>query len=111
MRRKYFYKGRERIGTARFDIYDDNKGRTAFIHTFSLKRDYRGQGLGRKCYQCLEKLFRDENAIAINIGALSDSVRFWKKMGYQIAAGEPPAPEVFCMTKNLKQQPLENWTS
>jgi len=61
-------------------------GDTSVIVDFVIISNYRGRGLGRRCYEAIEKLISQwDECIRIRIGVLAVNSRalpFWQKMGF-----------------------------
>ena len=78
----YFVKDDIRIGAAQYNTYQTEDGK-CFILDFWVFPEYRGNGMGHRCFEALEKYTMADGAVYFEINSVKeDSIRFWKTLGF-----------------------------
>lgn len=78
----YFTENGQRTGAAQYNTYRSEDGK-CFILDFWVFPQYRGKGMGRRCFQALEEYTKADGAVYYEINSeKEDSVRFWKSLGF-----------------------------
>ena len=79
----YFVEDGTRVGAAQYCTYK-SKGGMCFVLDFWVFPEFRGGGMGHKCYEALEKYTKAHGAKYYEINAeKEDSVRFWASLGFR----------------------------
>lgn len=78
----YFTEDGRRTGAAQYTTYRSEDGK-CFILDFWVFPQYRGKGMGHRCFQALEEYTKAGGALYYEINSeKEDSVRFWKSLGF-----------------------------
>lgn len=78
----YFENNGVRIGAAQYTTYKSEDGK-CFILDFWIFPEFRGNGTGHKCFECLENYTKQDGAVYYEINAEKDNaIRFWKSLGF-----------------------------
>ena len=78
----YFVRDKKRVGAASFCTYQSEDGK-CFILDFWVFPEFRGSGLGHRCFDALEKYTKKDGALYFEINSEKEaSVRFWKSLGF-----------------------------
>lgn len=78
----YFVEGGTRVGAASYCTYQSEDGK-CFILDFWVFPEYRGDGMGHRCFEALEQYTKADGARYYEINSSKDdSIRFWKSMGF-----------------------------
>lgn len=78
----YFLKDDTRIGAAQYTTYQSEDGK-CFIMDYWIFPEYRGIGIGRACFEVLEKYTKADGASYYELNSeKEDSIRFWKSLGF-----------------------------
>lgn len=78
----YFAEAGRRTGAAQYNTYRSEDGK-CFILDFWVFPQYRGKGMGHRCFQALEEYTKADGAVYFEINSeKEDSVRFWKSLGF-----------------------------
>jgi GNAT superfamily N-acetyltransferase len=97
------------IGTAELHVNHPHS-ETAYIGLLLIREDMKGKGIGRACYQAVEKYLRDRHEskfIRLGISEQNDVSGFWSKLGFRangrtyVWEGECRASNVFEYEKTL----------
>jgi GNAT superfamily N-acetyltransferase len=80
-----------------------NTKEVAIINRVYVKKEYRGQGVGKKIYDFLENeaLFYNYSILYLNASKKTDALSFWKKNGYQDFLTEPDIYQTTHLEKYL----------
>ena len=79
----YFINGDHRIGASQYNTYQSEDGK-CFILDFWVFPEFRGNGIGHKCFYALESYTRADGAKYYEINSQKeDSIRFWKSLGFE----------------------------
>ena len=79
----YFIDGDHRIGASQYNTYQSEDGK-CFILDFWVFPEFRGNGIGHKCFYALESYTRADGAKYYEINSQKeDSIRFWKSLGFE----------------------------
>ena len=79
----YFIDGDHRIGASQYNTYQSEDGK-CFILDFWVFPEFRGNGIGHKCFYALESYTRADGAKYYEINTQKeDSIRFWKSLGFE----------------------------
>lgn len=78
----YFVQEGISIGAAQYNTYQTEDGK-CFILDFWVFPQYRGNGMGHKCFYALEKYTKADGALYYELNSeKEDAIRFWKKLGF-----------------------------
>lgn len=78
----YFTEDGRRTGAAQYNTYRSEDGK-CFILDFWVFEQYRGKGMGHRCFKALEEYTKADGAVYYEINSeKEDSVRFWKSLGF-----------------------------
>lgn len=78
----YFMENGQKVGACSYCIYGSEDGK-CFILDFWVFPQFRGGGMGHRCFAELQKLTRKDGAIYYEINSSKeDSIRFWKSVGF-----------------------------
>jgi GNAT superfamily N-acetyltransferase len=78
----YFTEDGRRTGAAQYNTYRSEDGK-CFILDFWVFEQYRGKGMGHRCFKALEEYTKSDGAVYYEINSeKEDSVRFWKSLGF-----------------------------
>lgn len=78
----YFVRDGERIGAASYCTYESEDGK-CFILDFWVFPAFRGNGMGHRCFEALERYTKADGANCYEINSEKpESVRFWKSLGF-----------------------------
>ena len=78
----YFVENGVRVGAAQYNTYhsEDNK---CFILDFWVFPEYRGGGMGHRCFDAIEEYTRADGAAYYEINCEKENARrFWKTLGF-----------------------------
>ena len=79
----YFVEDGHRVGACQYNTYQSEDGQ-CFILDFWVFPEYRGGGMGRRCFAALEDRTRREGARYYELNSEKPaSVRFWKSLGFE----------------------------
>ena len=78
----YFVRNGVRIGAAQYNTYHSEDGK-CFVLDFWVFPEFRGNGMGHKCYETLEKYTKAQDAryYELNVNK-ENSARFWASLGF-----------------------------
>lgn len=74
--------GETRKCSITIDGYRDKPTKFAYIDLMYVDREGRGKGYGGETYIKLEKLLRSLGVKKIQLVALNDAIKYWRKMGF-----------------------------
>ena len=78
----YFVEGGRRVGAAQYNTFSDEGGK-CYLMDFWVFPEFRGDGMGHRCFEVLEERTKKEGATSYEINSeKEDSVRFWKSLGF-----------------------------
>ena len=78
----YFVRNREQVGAASYCTYTSEDCK-CFLMDFWVFPEFRGNGMGHRCFKAFEERTRAEGAKYYEINSTKeDSVRFWKSLGF-----------------------------
>ena len=78
----YFCNDGKRIGAASYCTYQSEDGK-CFILDYWVFSEYRGKGIGHKCFEVLEKHTKVDGAKYYVLNSRKESsIRFWKSLGF-----------------------------
>ena len=78
----YFCVDRKKIGAASYCTYQSEDGK-CFILDFWVFPEYRGNGMGHRCFEALEAYTKADGAEYYELNSTKEnSVRFWKSLGF-----------------------------
>lgn len=78
----YFVRGEQRIGAASYCTYQSEDGK-CFILDYWVFPEYRGNGIGHKCFEALEQYTKMDGAKYYELNSTKEnSIRFWKSLGF-----------------------------
>lgn len=78
----YFIADGKRVGAAQYNTYRSEDGK-CFILDFWVFPEFRGDGMGRRCFYALEEYAKADGAKYFELNSeKEDSVRFWKSLGF-----------------------------
>lgn len=78
----YFVRGGEKTGAAQYNTYQSEDGK-CFILDFWVFPPFRGNGMGHRCFEALERHTRADGAKYYELNSeKEDSIRFWKSLGF-----------------------------
>ena len=78
----YFDDEDKRVGAAQYNTYQSEDGK-CFILDFWVFPEYRGKGMGHRCFEALEEYTKEDGAIYYEINSSKeDSIRFWGSIGF-----------------------------
>lgn len=78
----YFTEDSKRIGAAQYNTFQSEDGK-CFLMDFWVFPEFRGKGMGHKCFQALEFYTGADGARYYEINSeKEDSIRFWKSIGF-----------------------------
>lgn len=81
-RMAYFIADGKRVGAAQYNTYQSEDGK-CFILDFWVFPEFRGDGMGRRCFYALEEYAKAGGAKYFELNSeKEDSVRFWKSLGF-----------------------------
>ena len=70
------------IGATQYNTYQSEDGK-CFILDFWVFPEYRGKGMGTKCFNALERYTKQDGALYYELNSEKENaVRFWKKLGF-----------------------------
>lgn len=78
----YFVRDGVRIGAAQYNIYQSEDGK-CFILDFWVFPQFRGNGMGHRCFEALEQYVKSDGAMYYELNSTKENaVRFWKSLGF-----------------------------
>ena len=78
----YFVEDGRRVGAAQYNTFSDEGGK-CYLMDFWVFPEFRGAGMGHRCFEALEERTKKEGAALYEINSeKEDSVRFWKSLGF-----------------------------
>ena len=78
----YFIEDDERVGAASYCIYQSEDGK-CFLMDFWVFPEYRGSGMGHRCFDALEQYTKNDGTKYYEINSIKDdATRFWKSIGF-----------------------------
>lgn len=77
------YDGKTLVGMAR--MVED--GVMCMIYDFAVRKEYRKQGIGTKIMSALVAKIKDKNYTSIGLFTDDSAVKFYKKLGFELANG------------------------
>ena len=78
----YFVEDGRRVGAAQYNTFSDEGGK-CYLMDFWVFPEYRGAGMGHRCFEAFEERTKKEGATSYEINSeKEDSVRFWKSLGF-----------------------------
>ena len=78
----YFTDGKSRVGAAQYCIYQSEDGK-CFILDFWVFPEFRGGGMGHRCFEALKEYTKADGAVYYEINSTKEnSIRFWKSLGF-----------------------------
>ena len=78
----YFIEDDRRVGAASYCTYQSEDGK-CFLMDFWVFPEYRGCGMGHRCFDALERYTKEDGAKYYEINSSKeDSTRFWKSIGF-----------------------------
>lgn len=79
----YFVENDIRIGATQYITYQSEDGK-CFILDYWVFPQYRGNGTGHRCFECLAEYTKADGALyyAINCDERENAIRFWKSLGF-----------------------------
>lgn len=80
-----FFCENKAAGTARFSINENNQLK---IQRVAVLKDFRGQGVGQKMMEAIEKWGQENNFKEAALSAQKHALGFYEKLGYQKHGGE-----------------------
>lgn len=81
----YLVEDAKRIGAAQYNIYQSEDGK-CFLLDFWVFPEYRGNGMGHRCFEALEQYTKKDGALYYEINCEKENAhRFWVSNGFQDA--------------------------
>lgn len=78
----YFLCNNVLIGATQYNTYQSEDGK-CFILDFWVFPEYRGKGIGTKCFKALERYTKADGAMYYELNSEKENaIRFWKKLGF-----------------------------
>lgn len=78
----YFCDDEKRVGAASYCIYQSEDGK-CFILDYWVFPEYRGKGMGHRCFETLEKYTKTDGAKYYMLNSKKErSIHFWKSLGF-----------------------------
>lgn len=78
----YFVSDGVRIGAAQYNIYRSEDGK-CFILDFWVFPQFRGNGMGHRCFEALERYTTPDGAAYYELNSTKENaVRFWRSLGF-----------------------------
>lgn len=78
----YFVENEKRIGAAQYNTYQSEEGK-CFILDFWVFPEYRGNGMGHRCFETLERYTKEDGALYYEINCEKENAhRFWLSNGF-----------------------------
>lgn len=79
----YFTEDGARVGAAQYCTYKSEDGK-CFILDFWVFPEYRGNGMGHRCFEALERAAESDGAVWYELNVSKDnSARFWASLGFR----------------------------
>ena len=78
----YFVRDGVRIGAAQYNTYKSEDGK-CFVLDYWVFPQYRGNGVGHRCFEALERYTKSDGAVYYEINCTKENaMRFWKSLGF-----------------------------
>lgn len=79
----YFVENGIRVGAAQYCTYESEDGK-CFLLDFWVFSPFRGDGMGHRCFEALERYTKEDGARYFELNAAKENaIRFWKSLGFR----------------------------